>query len=135
MTTATMETTRRRRITPLSKANRRRPGDQAITAALASRSQITGEALCEAMDIRSGQSVLDVAAGNGNASLAAARRFCKVVSTDYVPLAARTVEDSCHRREPGHRAPRSRREALPFDDASFDNVVSTFGVMFAPTRE
>jgi 2-polyprenyl-3-methyl-5-hydroxy-6-metoxy-1,4-benzoquinol methylase len=47
--------------------------------------QITGESLCEAMDLHAGQSVLDVAAGNGNASLAAARRFCKVVSTDYVP--------------------------------------------------
>ncbi len=48
--------------------------------------QITGEQLCEAMDLRSGQSVLDVAGGNGNVSLAAARRFCKVLTTDYVPM-------------------------------------------------
>ena len=48
--------------------------------------QITGEQLCEAMDLRAGQSLLDVAAGNGNATLAAARRFCRVVSTDYVPV-------------------------------------------------
>src|SRR4029077_21203576 len=47
--------------------------------------QIVGEQLCEALDLRSGQKVLDVAAGNGNATLAAARRWCDVVSTDYVP--------------------------------------------------
>ena len=47
--------------------------------------QIVGEELCEALDIRSGQKVLDVAAGNGNVSLAAARRWCDVVATDYVP--------------------------------------------------
>ena len=96
--------------------------------------QITGEALCEAMDIRSGQSVLDVAAGNGNASLAAARRFCKVVSTDYVPslldqsrirAAAENLAIDYHEAD---------AEALPFADASFDNVVSTFGVMFAPNQ-
>src|SRR6202165_686040 len=47
--------------------------------------QIVGEELCEALDVRSGQKVLDVAAGNGNATLAAARRWCDVISTDYVP--------------------------------------------------
>src|SRR5688572_17452657 len=47
--------------------------------------QIVGESLCEALDVRSGQKVLDVAAGNGNVSLAAARRWCDVVATDYVP--------------------------------------------------
>src|SRR5271169_365807 len=47
--------------------------------------QIVGEELCEALDLRSGQKVLDVAAGNGNASLAAARRWCDVIATDYVP--------------------------------------------------
>ena len=46
--------------------------------------QIVGEQLCEAMDLRAGMKVLDVAAGNGNASLAAARRYCEVTSTDYV---------------------------------------------------
>src|SRR5256885_862173 len=89
--------------------------------------QITGEALCEAMDIRSGESVLDVAAGNGNASLAAARRFCKVVSTDYVP----SLLDQSRIRATAERLAIDHREAdaedLPFDDASFDNVVSTFG--------
>jgi ubiquinone/menaquinone biosynthesis C-methylase UbiE len=97
--------------------------------------QITGEALCEAMDIRSGQSVLDVAAGNGNASLAAARRFCKVVSTDYVPA---LLEQSRIRAIAENLAIDYREadaEALPFDDASFDNVVSTFGVMFSPNQQ
>ena len=47
--------------------------------------QIVGELLCEAVDIRSTERVLDVAAGNGNATLAAARHFANVMSTDYVP--------------------------------------------------
>ena len=96
--------------------------------------QITGEALCEAMDIRSGQSVLDVAAGNGNASLAAARRFCKVVSTDYVPslLDQSRIRATAENLAIDYRE--ADAEALPFDDASFDNVVSTFGVMFAPNQ-
>lgn len=96
--------------------------------------QITGESLCEAMDIRSGQSVLDVAAGNGNASLAAAHRFCKVVSTDYVP----SLLEQSRNRAAAEKLAIDYREAdaenLPFDDASFDNVVSTFGVMFAPNQ-
>jgi ubiquinone/menaquinone biosynthesis C-methylase UbiE len=96
--------------------------------------QLTGESLCEAMDIRSGQSVLDVAAGNGNASLAAARRFCKVVSTDYVP----SLLEQSRTRAAAEKLAIDYREAdaenLPFDDASFDNVVSTFGVMFAPNQ-
>jgi ubiquinone/menaquinone biosynthesis C-methylase UbiE len=97
--------------------------------------QITGEALCEAMDIRSGQSVLDVAAGNGNASLAAARRFCKVVSTDYVPslLEQSRIRASAEKLAIDYRE--ADAENLPFDDASFDNVVSTFGVMFTPNQE
>ena len=97
--------------------------------------QITGEALCEALDIRSGQNVLDVAAGNGNASLAAARRFCKVVSTDYVSslLEQSRIRASAEKLASDYRE--ADAEDLPFDDASFDNVVSTFGVMFAPNQE
>lgn len=96
--------------------------------------QITGESLCEALDIRSGQSVLDVAAGNGNASLAAARRFCKVISTDYVP----SLLDQSRIRAAAENLAIDYQEAdaedLPFADASFDNVVSTFGVMFTPDQ-
>jgi 2-polyprenyl-3-methyl-5-hydroxy-6-metoxy-1,4-benzoquinol methylase len=57
-------------------------GDYAIVGTTL---QIVGEELCETLDLRAGQKVLDVAAGNGNVSLAAARRWCNVVSTDYVP--------------------------------------------------
>ncbi|MEM7292030.1 MAG: class I SAM-dependent methyltransferase [Pseudomonadota bacterium] len=96
--------------------------------------QITGEALCEALDLRAGASVLDVAAGNGNITLAAARRFCKVTSTDYVPS---LLEDSKQRAEAEGLAVEYQQadaENLPFADATYDNVVSTFGVMFAPDQ-
>jgi ubiquinone/menaquinone biosynthesis C-methylase UbiE len=94
--------------------------------------QIVGEALCEAMDLRSTQRVLDVAAGNGNVSLAAARRWCQVVSTDYVgALLTRGRERAAAERlEIEFRE--ADVEALPFTDGSFDAVVSTFGCMFAP---
>ena len=97
--------------------------------------QIVGEELCEAIDIRAGQKVLDVAAGNGNATLAAARRWCDVVSTDYVPnllergqLRARADGLKVEFKE-------ADAEALGFDDATFDVVMSTFGVMFTPDQD
>lgn len=94
--------------------------------------QIVGETLCEALDLRAGSRVLDVAAGNGNASLAAARRGCEVVSSDYVPeLLARGRERADAERLPIHFQ-EADVEALPFTDGSFDAVLSTFGVMFAP---
>jgi SAM-dependent methyltransferase len=97
--------------------------------------QIVGEMLCEAIDLRSGQRVLDVAAGNGNATLAAARRFADVVSTDYVgELLERGRE-----RATAERLPVAFQEAdaenLPFPKHSFDVVLSTFGVMFTPNQE
>jgi SAM-dependent methyltransferase len=97
--------------------------------------QIVGENLCEALDLRSGQRVLDVAAGNGNASLAAARRWCEVTSTDYVPA---LLESSRVRAQAeGHAIHFQEADAenLPFADASFDVVMSTFGVMFTPNQE
>jgi ubiquinone/menaquinone biosynthesis C-methylase UbiE len=97
--------------------------------------QIVGEQLCEALDLRAGQKVLDVAAGNGNVSMAAARRWCDVVSTDYVPSLlergrARASADglTIEFRE-------ADAESLPFADAAFDAVVSTFGVMFTPNQD
>ena len=97
--------------------------------------QIVGEALCEALDLRAGTRVLDVAAGNGNATLAAARRWCDVVSTDYVGSLleagrARALAE-------GHQIQFqvADAEALPFADASFDVVLSIFGVMFTPNQE
>src|SRR5258705_2919297 len=96
--------------------------------------QIVGESLCEAIDLRAGESVIDVAAGNGNASLAAARRFADVTSTDYVP----ELLDQGMRRADADGLPMVTRvadaEKLPFPDASFDVALSTFGVMFAPDQ-
>lgn len=96
--------------------------------------QIVGEQLCEALDIRAGQRVLDVAAGNGNASLAAARRGCDVIATDYVPaLLERAAERAAAERlQIDFRE--ADAEALPFKDRYFDVVVSTFGVMFTPDQ-
>jgi ubiquinone/menaquinone biosynthesis C-methylase UbiE len=95
--------------------------------------QIVGEALCEAADLRAGQKVLDVAAGNGNATLAAARRWCEVTSTDYVPaLLERGRERAAAERLHGIDFREADAEALPFDDGAFDAVLSTFGCMFAP---
>jgi ubiquinone/menaquinone biosynthesis C-methylase UbiE len=97
--------------------------------------QIVGENLCEALDLRSGARVLDVAAGNGNATLAAARRWCDVTSTDYVPA----LLDSGRARAQAEgftiQFQQADAENLPFPDASFDAVVSTFGVMFTPDQE
>lgn len=96
--------------------------------------QIVGESLCEAVDLRAGERVLDVAAGNGNATLAAARRFANVVSTDYVAH----LLDKGRERAAAERLPVEFRAAdaenLPFDDGSFDVVLSTYGVMFAPNQ-
>ncbi len=97
--------------------------------------QIVGEQLCEALDVRSGQKVLDVAAGNGNASLAAARRWCDVVSTDYVPALLERARERAAAERLSMRFREADAEALPFSDESFDVVVSTFGVMFAPDQE
>jgi SAM-dependent methyltransferase len=94
--------------------------------------QMVGESLAEAVDVRADERVLDVAAGNGNASLAAARRFARVTSTDYVP----------HLLDRGAARARAEgleiefevadAECLPFADGSFDVALSTFGVMFTP---
>jgi ubiquinone/menaquinone biosynthesis C-methylase UbiE len=97
--------------------------------------QIVGESLCEALDLRAGVRVLDVAAGNGNATLAAARRWCEVTSSDYVPA---LLEAGRRRAEAeGHQVSFQEADAenLPFATASFDAVLSTFGVMFTPDQD
>jgi ubiquinone/menaquinone biosynthesis C-methylase UbiE len=104
-------------------------------AVVGSTLQIVGENLCEALDLRSGARVLDVAAGNGNATLAAARRWCAVTSTDYV---SSLLESGRARAQAeGHTIEFQEADAenLPFADASFDVVMSTFGVMFTPDQE
>jgi ubiquinone/menaquinone biosynthesis C-methylase UbiE len=108
-------------------------GDFAVIGATL---QIVGELLNEAADVRAIHSVLDVAAGSGNATLAAARRFASVTSTDYVPA---LLERGRRRAEAEGFAniifEVADAEALPHPDASFDVVLSTFGVMFAPDHQ
>ncbi|MGF6777247.1 class I SAM-dependent methyltransferase [Paraburkholderia sp. GAS334] len=96
--------------------------------------QIVGEKLCEALDLRSGARVLDVAAGNGNASLAAARRWCDVTSTDYVPSLLESGKARALAEGHAIHFQEADAENLPFADASFDVVMSTFGVMFTPDQ-
>src|SRR5215207_1726581 len=107
-------------------------GDYALIGTTLS---ITGELLCEAVDLRPGQQVLDVAAGNGNATLAAARRWADVTSTDYVPA----LLERGRAKANAERLPVTFQEAdaeqLPFADHSFDVVLSVFGVMFTPNQE
>lgn len=97
--------------------------------------QIVGEQLCEALDLRAGSKVLDVAAGNGNATLAAARRWCDVTSTDYVPALLKRGRERAAAERLTIEFREADAEALPFPDASYDVVVSTFGVMFTPDQD
>jgi ubiquinone/menaquinone biosynthesis C-methylase UbiE len=91
-----------------------------------------GELLAEACDLRWDERVLDVAAGNGNATLAAARRGCQVTSTDYVASLLDRGAERARAERFDVRFQTADAEALPFEDASFDVVLSTFGVMFTP---
>ena len=117
------------------KARQQRAWSSGDYAVIGTTLQIVGEQLCEALDVRAGQRVLDVAAGNGNVSLAAARRWCDVVATDYVPA----LLDRARERAAAERLEIEFREAdaeaLPFPDSGFDVVVSTFGVMFTPDQD
>ena len=94
--------------------------------------QIVGELLAEAADVRAGERVLDVAAGNGNATLAAARRFAEVTSTDYVPALLDKGRARAHAEGLPVTFQVADAEDLPFEDGSFDVVLSTFGAMFTP---
>src|SRR6266850_6087569 len=97
--------------------------------------QIVGELLCEEVDLRAGERVLDVAAGNGNATLAAARRFASVTSTDYVPALLERGRLRAEAEGFDVAFEVADAEDLPYPVASFDVVLSTFGVMFAPDHE
>ena len=96
--------------------------------------QITGELLCESIGLKAGETVLDVAAGNGNVTLAAARRFCKVISTDYVSSLLDQSERRAQAEGLSIEYQTADAEALPFNENQFDNIVSTFGVMFTPDQ-
>lgn len=107
-------------------------GDYAV---IGTTLQIVGENLCEALDLRSGERVLDVAAGNGNATLAAARRWCDVTSTDYVPALLERGQARAQAEGLTVTFAPADAEALPFADGSFDVLLSTFGVMFTPNPQ
>lgn len=96
--------------------------------------QIVGESLAEAMDLNPHSKVLDVAAGNGNATLAFARRWCDVTSTDYVETLLAQGRARAEAEVLTVRYQKADAEQLPFENATFDAVVSTFGVMFAPNQ-
>jgi ubiquinone/menaquinone biosynthesis C-methylase UbiE len=106
-------------------------GDYAV---IGTTLQIVGEQLAEACDLLCDELVLDVAAGNGNATLAAARRGCQVTSTDYVAALLERGEDRARAERLNVTFQVADAEALPFEDGSFDAVLSTFGVMFTPDQ-
>jgi SAM-dependent methyltransferase len=107
-------------------------GDYSI---IGSTLQIVGETLCEAADIAAGERVLDVACGNGNATLAAARRFAVVTGVDYVPALLERARARAAADGLALELREGDAEALPFEDGAFDAVLSTFGVMFTPDQE
>jgi SAM-dependent methyltransferase len=97
--------------------------------------QIVGESLCEAMDLRAGTRLLDVAAGNGNGALAAARRWVDVVATDYVPALLERGRERADADRLSITFQEADAENLPFANQSFDNVMSIFGVMFTADHD
>ena len=120
---------------PALKARQQAAWSSGDYAVIGTTLQIVGEQLCEALDVRSGCKLLDVAAGNGNASLAAARRWCDVVATDYVPALLERARERAAAERLEIEFREADAEALPFADGTFDVVVSTFGVMFTPDQE
>jgi SAM-dependent methyltransferase len=104
-------------------------------AAIGSRFPLIAELLCEAVDLRADERVLDVARGNGNAALAAARRFCQVTGVDYVPALLERARERTKAEGLEAAFQEGDAEALPFPDATFDVVLSTCGAMFAPDQE
>jgi ubiquinone/menaquinone biosynthesis C-methylase UbiE len=104
-------------------------GDYSIIGATL---QIVAENLCEATDLRAGERVLDIAAGTGNAAIAAARRWCQVIATDYVPALLERGRERAAAEGLTVTFQEADAERLPLPDASFDVVLSTFGAMFAP---
>ena len=107
-------------------------GDYAV---IGTTLQIVGESLCEAVDLEAGSRVLDVACGNGNAALAAARRWCDVTGVDYVPALLERAAGRARAERLDIEWIEGDAERLPFDDASFDVALSTYGVMFSPDQE
>jgi len=117
------------------KARQRATWSSGDYAAIGTTLQIVGERLCETIDLRPGARVLDVAGGNGNASLAAARRFCEVTATDYVPALVERAKERAMAERQAIAFAVEDAEALTFADGRFDVVLSTFGVMFTADHD
>jgi ubiquinone/menaquinone biosynthesis C-methylase UbiE len=96
--------------------------------------QIVGETLCEAADLQTGERVLDVACGNGNALLAAARRGCETTGLDYVPELLARAQERAQAERLTVQLELGDAEQMPFGTGTFDAVLSTYGVMFAPDQ-
>lgn len=96
------------------------------------RHVLVGELLCRAVDVHAGERVLDVAAGSGNAALAAARRGARVIASDIARVALESARQRADAEGLALHTELADAQALPFDDAAFDVVLSTFGAMFAP---
>ena len=96
--------------------------------------QLASENLCEAAELLPGEKVLDVACGSGNTAIAAARRFAEVTGLDYVPGLLEHGRERAKAELVDVNYVEGDAQALPFEDASFDCVLSTFGVMFAPDQ-
>jgi ubiquinone/menaquinone biosynthesis C-methylase UbiE len=103
-------------------------------AVIGSTLQIVGETLCEAAGVAAGERVLDVACGNGNAALAAARRFARVTGVDFVPALLEKARARAAATGLALELREADAEALPFEDGAFDAVLSTFGVQFTPDQ-
>ena len=103
-------------------------------AAIGGTLQIVAELLCEAVDLRGGQKVLDIATGTGNAAIAAARRSCVVTGVDYVPALLERGRQRAAADGVAVTFIEGDAESLPFPDGTFDTVLSTFGIMFAPNH-
>jgi SAM-dependent methyltransferase len=117
------------------KARQQRTWASGDYAAVATLIVPVAESLCDAADIQAGWRVLDVAAGSGNATLAAARRGAQAVGVDYVPALLERGQARAVAEGLAVAFQEADAEALPWPDASFDAVVSVFGVMFAPDQE
>src|SRR6476469_3343881 len=102
---------------------------------IATQIQIVSELLIERLDVRSTERVLDVATGSGNAAIAAARRGCEVVGVDYVPALLERGRVRAEAENLDVEFREADAEDLPFREASFDAVISIYGVMFAPDHQ
>jgi ubiquinone/menaquinone biosynthesis C-methylase UbiE len=94
-----------------------------------------GPTLVAAAGVRSGQRVLDVAAGSGATSIPAALAGGDVVASDLTPELLAAGEAAARERGVELQWVEADAEALPFEDASFDVVLSSFGAIFAPRHQ